>query len=168
MNQIILMAEIVQSPQLRYTPDNQTAIAELWVQFAGPRDEDPPAKIRVVAWGNLAQEVQTNYHEGDRVVLEGRLGMINVDRPEGFKEKRAELTVSRIHRLNSDTTITTNATAAPTSQPAVSPPQTAAPASTTKTQTRKTSPKPAVSETVKTPAYPAAEIETTDFDDIPF
>jgi single-stranded DNA-binding protein len=167
MNQIILMAEIVQSPQLRYTPDNQTAIAELWVQFAGLRDEDPLAKIRVVAWGNLAQDVQANYHEGDRVVLEGRLGMVNVDRPEGFKEKRAELTVSRIHRLNSDTTITTNAAAAPVAQTAAQP-QSATPATTAKTQTRKTSAKPTVSEPVKTPAYPAAEIEPADFDDIPF
>jgi len=34
MNSCILMAEIVQEPQLRYTPD-QTGLAEMLVQFSG-------------------------------------------------------------------------------------------------------------------------------------
>lgn len=99
MNTCVLMAEIVQEPELRYTPDNQTPIAEMTVQFAGLRPEDPPATLKVIGWGNLAQEIQANYHEGDRVVIEGRLSMNTVDRPEGFKEKRAELTVQRLHRI---------------------------------------------------------------------
>jgi single-stranded DNA-binding protein len=37
------------------------------------------------------------------VVIEGRLSMNTIDRPEGFKEKRAELTASRIYKLGADT-----------------------------------------------------------------
>lgn len=99
MNSCILMAEIVQEPELRYTPDNQTAIAQMLVQFPGLRAEDPPATLKVVGWGNLAQEIQQNYHQGDRVIIEGRLSMNTFERSEGFKEKRAELTVQRIHAL---------------------------------------------------------------------
>ena len=40
MNSCILMAEIIQQPQLRYTPDNQLQIAEMLVQFPG-KPEDP-------------------------------------------------------------------------------------------------------------------------------
>jgi len=47
MNNCILMAEIVQDPQLRYTTDN-LALAEMLVQFPGPRAEDPPATLKVV------------------------------------------------------------------------------------------------------------------------
>ena len=103
------MAEIVQEPELRYTSDTQTPIAKMKVQFASLRPEDPPAVLDVVGWGNLAQEIQERYHLGDRVILEGRLSMNTLDRPEGFKEKRAELTVQRIHALGSDTLLSSSA-----------------------------------------------------------
>lgn len=102
MNNIILMAEIIQDPQLRYTPDNQIPIAEMLVQFPSQRDDDPPSTLKVIGWGNLAQEINEKYHQGDQIVIEGRLGMNSVDRPEGFKEKRAELTAQRIYRLEMD------------------------------------------------------------------
>jgi single-stranded DNA-binding protein len=108
MNSCILMAEIVQEPQLRYTPD-QTALAEMLVQFPGLRAEDPPATLKVVGWGNLAQEIQQQYHQGDRIIIEGRLSMNTVERPEGFKEKRAELTVQRIHPLGDGVSIGSSA-----------------------------------------------------------
>ncbi|MGI8500296.1 MAG: single-stranded DNA-binding protein [Hassallia sp.] len=98
MNSCILMAEIVENPQLRYTSDN-LEITEMLVRFPGMRPDDPPATLKVVGWGNMAKEIQQNYHEGDRVLIEGRLGMNTIERREGFKEKRAELTVQRIHAL---------------------------------------------------------------------
>lgn len=98
MNSCILMAEIVENPQLRYTSDN-LEISEMLVRFPGMRPDDPPATLKVVGWGNMAKEIQQNYHEGDRVLIEGRLGMHTIERREGFKEKRAELTVQRIHAL---------------------------------------------------------------------
>ncbi len=109
MNSCILMAEVVQEPQLRYTTD-QTPLTEMLVQFPGLRAEDPPATLKVVGWGNLAQEIQQNYHQGDRVIIEGRLGMNTVERPEGFKEKRAELTAQRIHPLGAGVNIGSSAT----------------------------------------------------------
>lgn len=105
MNSCILMAQIVQEPELRYTSENQTAISEMLVQFPGLRAEDPPATLKVVGWGSLAQEIQQHYHQGDHVIIEGRLGMNTVERPEGFKEKRAELTAQRIHPLGDDVSI---------------------------------------------------------------
>ena len=113
MNSCILMAEIVEEPQLRYTPD-QTALAEMLVQFPGPRAEDAPATLKVVGWGNLAQQIQQQYHQGDRVIIEGRLSMNTIDRPEGFKEKRAELTVQRIHSLGDGVSISSSVTGATT------------------------------------------------------
>ncbi len=100
MNNCVLMAEIVQAPQLRYTADNQTPIAEFVVKFPGLREGDAPGQIKVVGWGNLAQEIQERYREGDRVLLEGRLSMNTLERPEGFKEKRAEMTAQRVSLIN--------------------------------------------------------------------
>lgn len=100
MNHCILMAEIVEVPQLRYTSDNQTPIAEFKVKIAGLRPDDSPSQFKAVGWGNLAQTIQeSSYGPGDRVVIEGRLTMKSVDRPEGFREKQAEITVQRLHRI---------------------------------------------------------------------
>lgn len=103
MNNCILMAEIIQEPQLRHTPDG-LELAEMMVQFPGLRPDDPPAVLRVVGWGNLAKEIYQNNHQGDHVLLEGRLNLNTIERPEGFKEKRAELTLQRIHSLGANTT----------------------------------------------------------------
>lgn len=167
------MAEIVQDPELRFTPDNQTPIAEMWVQFPGLREEDPPAKLKVVGWGNLAQEIQQRYHVGDRIIIEGRLHMNTVDRPEGFKEKRAELTAQKIHLLGADASLTSTTTV--TSTPASVTPT--APAATTMPATSSSAPKarpaskaaPKSEPAVKTPAYSGAPTpDPVDYDEIPF
>lgn len=103
MNSCILMVEIVQDPQLRYTADAQIPIAEMLVKFPNLRD-DSFAVLKVVGWGNLAQEISEKYHQGDHVIIEGRLGMNLIDRQEGFKEKRAELTVQKIYTVDSSAT----------------------------------------------------------------
>ena len=53
----------------------------------------------MVGWGSLAQDLQNRVQVGQRLVLEGRLRMNTVSRPDGVKEKRAEFTLSRLHAL---------------------------------------------------------------------
>lgn len=95
MNSCVLMAQIVSEPELRYTPDN-TALAQMLIEFPALKDGDPPAKIKAVGWGNLGTTIQQTYHEGDSVILVGRLSMNTIERPEGFKEKKAEFVISQI------------------------------------------------------------------------
>ncbi|BAZ88767.1 single-strand-binding protein [Raphidiopsis curvata NIES-932] len=96
MNSCILMVEIYDQPQLRHTTEG-LEVTEMIVHVPGLRADDPTHPLKVVGWGNLAKDIHQNYHAGDRVILEGRLGMNTFERPEGFKEKRAELTVQKIH-----------------------------------------------------------------------
>ncbi len=147
------MAEITRPPQLRYTQDTQIAIADMEVQFSGLRPEDPPAKMKVVGWGNLATEMQQSYQIGDRVVIEGRLGMNTVERQEGFKEKQAELTASKIYSLGAMDLNAAPLVDAPMGQATAS-----FGATPTATSTRSKAPN-------APPPPPAAE---PDFDDIPF
>jgi single-stranded DNA-binding protein len=154
MNQCILMAEIIQSPELRYTSDTQTPVTEMMVQFPGLRADDPVATLKVIGWGNLAQEIQANYHRGDRVLIEGRLGMNVVDRPEGFKETRAELTAQRIHSLGADT---------PLEGPAEMPQVATTPKAEVAPKAKATA---AAKSTSKSSAKAAPTSE--EFDDIPF
>ncbi|HEY9657742.1 MAG TPA: single-stranded DNA-binding protein [Allocoleopsis sp.] len=164
MNNFVLMAEIVQNPQLRYTPDTQVAVAEMMVEFPGIREEDPPAQLRVLGWGNLAQEIQEKYHQGDRVIIEGRLNINNFDRPEGFKEKRAELTAQKIHLMGAGATLSTSAVTPAATTPTATPATPATPAAKT---TRPPAAKPAAAP-AKTPVATPAAPDPVDYDDIPF
>jgi single-stranded DNA-binding protein len=160
MNSCILLAEIIQDPQIRYTSDNQTPIAEMQVQVSGLRPEDPPATLKAIGWGNMAQEIQGNYHTGDRVIIEGRLGMNTVERPEGFKEKRAELTISKIYTLDGATIGTvTGGSVAGGMASNVAAPLSAPP-----------SPPPAVAAAKPRTAKPAVPVpaDQPELDDIPF
>lgn len=107
MNSCILMAKIIRTPELRYTQDNQTPFAQILLEFEGLRPEEPPATLRAIGWGSLGTDIAEKYTEGDQVILEGRLSMRDVERPEGFKEKRAELVISHIYRLEGYLTSTT-------------------------------------------------------------
>ena len=98
MNSCVLMAQIVSDPELRQTQDG-TNVANMLVEFESGRPEDPSSKLRVVGWGGLAEEISQRYKTGDRVIIDGRLSMNLVDMPEGYKEKRAELVISRIFPL---------------------------------------------------------------------
>jgi single-strand DNA-binding protein len=173
MNHCILLAEVIQEPQLRYTSDTQTPIAELIVQFPGLRPDDPASTVKVVGWGNLAQEIQATYHMGDRVVIEGRLSMNTLDRPEGFKEKRAELTAQRIHPLGADVPMAAAPAASPAAaNPAASGVPTPAPTPTASSAASSAawqpdSTAPAKPKATKSKA-PAKATPEADYDDIPF
>lgn len=173
MNSCVLMAEIIQEPQLRYTADN-LAVTEMLVQFPNSqRPEDQLVTLKVVGWGNMATEIQQNYHQGDRVILAGRLGMHTVERQEGFKEKRAELTLQQIQPLGS------NSTPAPpiplgTASPAVSgshnvesPPVNAPVTVDVVPQATNLGATPPAQNSYPT-AYPPVKEQEPDPDDIPF
>ena len=99
MNHCLIQSVIKTNPQMRYTKDNQTPIAEMMVGIKGLRNDDPVNDLKVLGWGNIAQEMVDQLKEGDSVVIEGRLRMNSVTRKDGTKEKQAELTASRIHHI---------------------------------------------------------------------
>jgi single-strand DNA-binding protein len=160
MNTCILMAKIVRNPELRYTQDTQIPFAQMLVEFQGARPEDPPSTLKVVGWGEkLAHEIQQNYTEGDNLIIEGRLSMNTIDRTEGFKEKRAELRASRLHRVEGLTTPTSTTSTTPITTDKVVP------------LTPQRSPKPPalVDEPYSDFAAPLVpETEERNLDDIPF
>ncbi len=159
MNSCILMAEIVQAPELRSTSDNQMEIAEMFVQFTNGKPENPPALIKVVGWNNLAREIKEKYRQGDRVIIEGRLEMTVTEKPEGYKEKRAQLVASRIHAFTGgeDMGMSAGATMSPAATPASSP--SAPPMASTASVAQKA--------TKAAPAKPVESFEVSD-DEIPF
>ena len=99
MNHCLIQAVINSAPQMRYTKENQNQIAEMIVNFKGLRSEDPTRNLKIIGWGNLAQEMVDELKEGQNIVIEGRLKMNSVTRKDGTKEKQPELTASKIHHI---------------------------------------------------------------------
>ena len=129
VNHCLLEVEVLGAPTIRYTQDNQMPIAEMQVRIDGLRAEDPAGELKVVGFGNLAQDLQSRVQVGQRLVLEGRLRMNTTARADGIKEKKAEFTLSRMHPVSGG-----GAAAAPAptaaSAPAAAPAPQAAPART--------------------------------------
>jgi len=126
VNHCLIEVEVLEAPQVRYTQDNQTPVAELVARFDGLRAEDPPGQIKVVGWGNLATDLQNRVQVGQRWVLEGRLRMNTVTRQDGVKEKRAELTLARLHPLAGASTPSSAVSSPGSGGPASAPPAPAA------------------------------------------
>ncbi len=129
VNHCLLEVEVLEAPQVRYTQDNQTPVAEMAVQFEGLRPDDPPGQLKVVGWGSLAQDLQNRVQVGQRLMVEGRLRMNTVTRQDGVKEKRAEFTLSRLHSIGAPGMgAAPSAAPMPARQPAPAPARSAAPA----------------------------------------
>tara|TARA_Y100001968_G_scaffold308735_1_gene327875 strand:+ start:396 stop:848 length:453 start_codon:yes stop_codon:yes gene_type:complete len=99
MNHCLLEVQVAKAPTLRYTQDNKTPIAEMDVVFDGLRADDKPGELKVVGWGNLAQQLQSTIKAGQKLIIEGRLRMNTLTREDGSKEKRAEFTLSKLHEI---------------------------------------------------------------------
>ena len=108
MNHCLIQAVINSAPQMRYTKENKTPIAEMTVNFKGLRDEDPFRELKVLGWGTIAQEMVEELKQGQSIVVEGRLRMNTVTRKDGTKEKQTELTASRIHHITTDEKISSD------------------------------------------------------------
>ena len=138
VNHCLLEVEVLEAPQVRYTQDNQTPVAEMAVQFDGLRPDDPPGQLKVVGWGSLAQDLQNRVQVGQRLMVEGRLRMNTVTRQDGVKEKRAEFTLARLHPIGAGS----GGGAAPAAMPmAASAPAPSSP-STASAPARQAAPRP--------------------------
>ena len=100
MNHCLLEAVVEEAPKLRYTQGDQTPVAEMVVVFEPLRVDDPQPRLKVTAWRDMATTMEEQAQLGQKVILEGRLMMRNMPRPDGVgMQKQAELILTRLHLL---------------------------------------------------------------------
>lgn len=151
MNVIALLGNLQSEPELRKTQDGLARMS-MMLSFAAERPDEADYQIRVVAFGNLAEETHKNFHHGDSVAVEGRLQAETRTRPDGMKEKVTEVIARKIHGTG------TRSGASFSSQAAISEkPPTAATASS----------RPPATAASRPPAAARPLVES-DMDDIPF
>jgi single-stranded DNA-binding protein len=98
----------------------------------------------------MAQALQEQCQPGQWFIFEGRLRINTIERPEGFKEKVVELSVSHFYPMG-------------TPAPATAPASASAPAMPPVVASRKVDPAPAMAG-----AGVASGAPEPDYDDIPF
>ena len=167
MNSCVLMAQIVSDPELRQTQDG-TNVANMLVEFESSKPEEPTSKLRVVGWGSLAEEISQKYKTGDRVILDGRLSMNLLDMPEGYKEKRAELVVSKIFPLDTIKQTVQSTGVAPMTQEPSSKVVNLESAPVTQSKATRTTVAPPQVETNPEPVSTPGNYTDEQLDDIPF
>ena len=76
MNSVILIGRLARDPELRYTPNSQTAIAHFTLAVDRPYTKGADRQtdwIDIVAWRKTAEFVCKYFSKGDPVVVEGSI-----------------------------------------------------------------------------------------------
>lgn len=108
MNIIALAGTLQSELELRYTQDGLARLSVV-LTFVAEKEGEGDYKIRVISFGNLAEEVHQNYHHGDSIFVEGRLQIEKRSKPSAAtreemekKEIVAELIARKFHRVRGD------------------------------------------------------------------
>jgi single-strand DNA-binding protein len=158
MNVIALLGNLQSEPELRFTQDGLARMS-MMLSFAAERPDEADYQIRVVAFGNLAEETHKNFHHGDSVAVEGRLQAETRTRPDGMKEKVTEVIARKIHGTGAGVSFPSQTAASE------KPPTAAAPVASRPPAAASSRPPAAASSRPPAAARPLVE---PDMDDIPF
>ena len=85
----VLSGIVYRNPEKRFTGNNIPVTS-----FTLNIDEKEQSLIRIVARGNLAENVENALSKGDKVVTEGRLQVSSVQSDDGTEKKIMELDLS--------------------------------------------------------------------------
>nr|YP_002049499.1 hypothetical protein PCC_0880 [Paulinella chromatophora]ACB43289.1 hypothetical protein PCC_0880 [Paulinella chromatophora] len=110
MNHCLLEVLILETPKIRYTRGSKIQVIEMMVELESLGSDGPASKLKVVGWGNIAQDIVNKIQVGEWWVLEGSLRMSCMPlsyeiNGMGIKEKKAELTLSRLYPVRKNTSI---------------------------------------------------------------
>ena len=94
-NQAIVMGNLTRDPEMRTTPSGQNvtsfsvATNRSWQDQSGEK-KDAVEYHNIVAWGKLAELVNSYLKKGRKVLVSGRLQTRNWDAEDGSKRNRTE------------------------------------------------------------------------------
>lgn len=90
MNRIVLLGQLVDQPERRYTPDGVPV-----TRFSLLVGDDA---IRILTRRQLA-ELAGDLHKGELLAVEGRVAMRTYQTKDGHKRRMAEVEASQLHQI---------------------------------------------------------------------
>lgn len=101
MNKVILLGNLTQDPEVRYTP-NGNAVAKFSIGVNSGFGENKRTDfIPVVVWRKLAEVCGNNLTKGSRVLVEGSLNIRSYETQEKQKRYVTEVIAQNIEFLSS-------------------------------------------------------------------
>ena len=100
MNKVILMGRLTREPEIRYTTNNNTAVAQfsLAVNRRFAKEGEKQADfINIVAWGKTAEFVGKYFVKGQQVAVCGRITTRDYDDKDGKKVYVTEVTAEEVY-----------------------------------------------------------------------
>ncbi len=73
MNSVVLVGRLTKDPVLRYTPDNNRAVADFTIAVDRAFKRDETDFIRIVTWGKQAENVANYLKKGSRCAVQGSI-----------------------------------------------------------------------------------------------
>jgi len=99
LNRIILIGNLTQDPEIRYTPDG-TPVGSFTVAvnrpFTNQKGEREADFIPVVVWREQAERCSEYLTKGSQVAIDGRLQIRSYEDKDGIRRKRAEVVAWRV------------------------------------------------------------------------
>lgn len=95
LSKAVLSGVVYRAPEKRFTSNNVPI-----TYFTLNIDEKDETLVRVVAKGNLAENVENNIAKNDKVVVEGRLQNSVIQADDGTERKIVEVDLSSFEKLS--------------------------------------------------------------------
>ena len=102
MNRVILIGNLTQDPELRYTPDGTPVVSFTLAvnrSFTNQEGERETDFIPVVVWRKQAERCSEYLTKGSQVAVDGRLQIRSYEDKDGIRRKVSEVVAWRVEFL---------------------------------------------------------------------
>ena len=107
LNRVMLMGNLTRDPELRFTPNNNTAVAQIGLainhQWKDPQGEkkEEVTFIDCEAWGKTAEVLNQYLKKGKPVYVEGRLKLDQWEDKDGNKRSKLKVVIESFQFIDS-------------------------------------------------------------------
>ena len=100
LNSIVLIGRLTADPDLRYLPNNGSAVATFKLAVARQFKKDETDFIPIVTWQKQAENCANYLKKGSQCAVQGRLQTRNYENKEGRKVYVTEIVADRVEFLD--------------------------------------------------------------------
>ncbi len=104
MNKVVLIGRLTKDPELRFTPNNGTAVATFTLavdrKFLGPNGQKETDFIPIVVWGKMGETVANYMNKGRLIAISGRMQTRSYDAKDGTKRYVTEVVADDVQFLD--------------------------------------------------------------------
>ncbi len=101
LNSVVLIGRLTADPDLRYLPNNGSAVATFNLAVARQFKKDETDFIPIVTWQKQAENCANYLKKGSKCAVQGRIQTRNYENKEGRKVYVTEIVADRVEFLDS-------------------------------------------------------------------